>query len=121
MRTRTFTILAALAVLSGCASLPQDAGFRVTEKSAASVRQEPWQNIAFRTDAFDRAGVAVAPVALPTPVPSAWQEDFIDPARPIQVKQYGRQESRPLQRVVFRAATYVGEAFKGLYDAVVNP
>lgn len=117
----TVFVVAALAVLSGCASLPRDTAFEVQEKSVDVSRQEPWQNRAINRSLLTTAGVAVQIVKLPEPAPKAWLKDVIDPARVYTVSEGDVKTKKVLVREVFRAVFYREEAAVGFYDAVLNP
>lgn len=113
-----------LALLAGCASIKQEAGFEVQSKSAQvlKARQEPWHNVAVLGDLRAVDEVAVAPVNLPEWLPTAWKEEFVDKSRTYTVKlSDGRLLQKPLERVVMRAAAYtkVGR-FVEQFDAVIT-
>lgn len=130
MAKRMFVMLfvCAAIVLSGCASLKQEAGFEVQPKTSVAtekvrVRQEPWHNVTLMGDIRRAETAAIAVVNLPEPLPAKWQEELVDKGRTYTVKlSDGRQVRKPLERVVFRAMAYTldGQLVE-MFDAVVTP
>lgn len=122
MRTSVMVLLIVLAgMVSGCANLAKNAGSVVESKEAIG-RQEPWHNLAIVGSVRQTEAISVAYVALPSPIPKEWKEDFVDPKRIYTVSASdGKKARKPLERVVFRALAYRDEEVVALFDAVLNP
>lgn len=126
MQSRIFRAFGAivLALLAGCASLKQEAGFVVQTKTAQvlQIRQEPWHNVTVMGDLRQQEKLAVAVVNLPEWLPTVWKEELVDKGRTYTVKlPDGRLLRRPLERVVLRAVAYTEDGrFVEQFDAVVT-
>jgi hypothetical protein len=119
MRRGILLAVLAVALLAGCSSLPRESGFQVRTAEPTG-RQEPWQNRAIHRDVFDPAGVALAYVRLPQPIPAKWKKEFVDPDRTYEVQDGRRKVPTPLIREVFRAVVIYGPGETQVYDAVVD-
>lgn len=118
MRLAPWILSLAIALLTGCSSLPRDSGFEVRTVEPMG-RQDPWQNRAINLAPFTPKGVAVLYVRLPQPIPSFWRQEFVDPARVYETTEAGRKVRQPLVREVFRAIV-IGNGVTQTYDAVVD-
>ncbi len=106
--------------LTGCAaSLPRDSGFEVRAVEAIG-RQEPWQNRALDASAFAPEGVWYMYFKLPAPLPSYWQQEFVDAARSYEIVEGGRKVRQPLIREVFRVVVFLEPGKTELYQAHVD-
>lgn len=113
-----------LALLTGCASLKDNAGFDYQLKTAQATetRSEPGDSVVLMGHLHLKQEIAVAVVNLPTPLPLLWKQELVDKGRTYTVKGTdGKMLEMPLARVVVRAIAYTQEGrFVELFDAVVT-
>lgn len=110
-------------VFVGCASLKEQSGFVVKDKSVHAARQEPWHNVTLLGDIRKVYATGIGVVELSDPLPAVWKEEFVDKGRTYTlILANGKQIAKPLERVVERAVVYSADGhFVDLFDAVLNP
>ena len=108
--------------LCGCATIKQEGGYEVRSKSE-SARQEPWHNVTLMGDIRAVETIAVAPYNFPEPLPTKWEDEFVDEGRSYTVKRIdGSEVRKPLARAVERALLYDADGkLLELFDAVFFP
>ncbi len=108
-----------LALLTGCASIKQDAGYNVeitkAEQGDQGGVQPPWRCVSVRGDVSGVYGYTVAMIKLPKPLPEVWRNEISDPSRTYKVGK----SVRAVTCSVWRATYHVDNKVE-VYDAVMN-
>lgn len=108
-----------LALLTGCASIKQDAGYNIettkVEQGEQGGAQPPWRCISVRGDVAKTFSYTVAMIKLPKPLPEAWRSEIRDPSRSYKVGK----SVRPVICSVWRAAFYI-DGRAEVFDAIMN-
>lgn len=116
-------LLAAVAALSGCATIKEVTGSNVqVQKDIVHKRQEPWHNLTLVGDIRKVMAYRVAYVAFPKPLPREWKEELFDKSRKYVVDlPDNKMLQKVLERVAFRALGYRDGRFVTMFDTILNP
>lgn len=108
-----------LALLTGCASIKQDAGYNVeitkAEQGDQGGVQPPWRCVSVRGDVSGVYGYTVAMIKLPKPLPDVWRNEISDPSRTYKVGKSVRAVTCSVWRTTYHVDNKVE-----VHDAVMN-